>query len=181
MRFGDHDPDRVRHDREPGARPGTIIPFDRGRDRPAHLRLVAADRPPRRVPRLVLIRPDGDRTDLVTTLTSFGPPPTSPTATDHHRAARSAPTTREQRTMYATNLSISHIHAESRRQEMLAEAERNRLLRQAAAAAPQPRPTAALRRAVGAALVRLGQHVQGAAPAPAADALAGVSSLRAAR
>ena len=97
---------------------------------------------------------------------------------------RPSAASRENTGMYAhLNPNLNHIHAEARRWDLLAEAERDRRAEMVAA-----RPSvagivvAALRQYVGTALVRVGERVQGAGGAePAADVLPSIGTLRAAR
>ena len=91
---------------------------------------------------------------------------------------------KEHPTMYA-NLGLNHAYAESRRQDLLAEAERARRLEQVAAAARRPAVAAAvagLRCRVGVALVRAGHRIHGAGSAkPAANVVPTIATLRCAR
>ena len=77
---------------------------------------------------------------------------------------------------------LHFAHAEFRRQELLAEAERARHLARVAPKAPRRAiGLAAARRQLGAAMVRAGQRLQGAAVAEPADAFPSVGSLRVVR
>lgn len=81
-----------------------------------------------------------------------------------------------------TSPNLHFAHAEFRRQEMLAEAERARRLAQAAPkASRRPFGLAAMRLQLGSALVRAGQRLQGAGAAEPADAFPAVGSLRVVR
>ena len=96
-------------------------------------------------------------------------------------------TLKERTTMYTVNLGLSHAYAESRRQDMLLEAERARRLDEVARAEPRRSAIAAtvvaLRRRVGTALVLAGERIaHGTGPAePAADTVPSIATLRCAR
>lgn len=84
--------------------------------------------------------------------------------------------------MYGSNLGLPHIHAEARRHDLLNEAERQRRVNQALTI--ESRPIVAittLRRAIGTALVRVGERVQGVGAARATDRLPSAATLRIAR
>jgi hypothetical protein len=104
------------------------------------------------------------------------------TTTDTRRAPGSA-VPKEPTAMYSVHQghSLPYLYAESRRRDMLAEAEQARRLAQAASVAPRRFAVAALRRQVGAALVRAGQRVQGVGAGQPADALPTIGTLRGAR
>ena len=146
-----------------------IIPFPtrrptvKGDSRAMHLHLVAT-----RTGAGTSSRPGADRTVIA-------------------RRISGPVTLKERTTMYTVNLGLSHVYAESRRQDMLAEAERARRLdevaraeRRRSAVAPA---VASLRRRVGTALVLAGERIaRGAGSAePAADTVPRIATLRCAR
>ena len=101
------------------------------------------------------------------------------------RRAPESVASRELTAMYAhLNPNLNQIHAEARRGDLLAEAERDRRAELVAVARPSAAGAvvAALRQYVGTALVRVGERVQGAGAAEAAaDVLPSIGTLRAAR
>ena len=106
-----------------------------------------------------------------------------PTPFPPRRAAGSAASFQERTAMNSLHVSpnLHFAHAEFRRQEMLAEAERARHLARVAPAAPRRAFGLAARQRLGAAMVRAGQRLQGAGAAEPADAFPAVGSLRVVR
>lgn len=104
---------------------------------------------------------------------------TTSTSTTIRRVPRPG-ASEERSTMYASQLGMTHIHAEHRRRELMAEVEQVRRLQQAEQGVERPVPAviAAARRTIGAALVRVGQRVQGAAAAQPLDAYPSAPTLR---
>lgn len=94
-----------------------------------------------------------------------------------HRAPRDIFASKGVPAMNASNLGLSHLFAEARRADFAAEAERERLAARAAAGNDLPGVVAALRMRLGAALIRAGERMHGAADEPRAE----IGSLRPAR
>ena len=148
-----------------------IIPFPtrrptvKGDSRAMHLHLVAT-----RTGAGTSSRPGADRTVIA-------------------RRVSGPVTLKERTTMYTVNLGLSHVYAESRRQDMLAEAERARTVAEAQVTTRADRRTAAtavaaMRQRIGTAMVRAGERLQGAHGAeavPSGDAPSAAGALRIAR
>ena len=88
-------------------------------------------------------------------------------------------------TLMSAYLGLNHIQAESRRQDLLAEASHLRLVSEVARSRSDRGGSAGrlgvVRRSVGLALVRVGQRLHGAGAGAAIDAAPGVGTLRTAR
>ena len=101
--------------------------------------------------------------------------------------ARGSTMPRERNVMYSVHQgpSLAHLYAESRRQDLLAEAEHDRRLGQLApsdASRRFGRAIVALRCRIGSTLVQAGERVQGVRSGdPACDTLSSIGTLRAAR
>lgn len=167
---------------------GTIVPFARGGGRIVPFRPAPTDQPPTRATASAV--GVGGRSNAMGTLTGtgstagFGARATSDRTINHRGGVRPAAGRREKSTVYGTSMGMGHFHAEVRRQEMMAEAERERRLSQAGVGAGRPVAGAAmvaLRRAIGSALVRIGERLQGVGAGEAAESYPSVATLRAAR
>jgi len=88
----------------------------------------------------------------------------------------------EHLTMHAGQLGLTHCYAVQRHHDFLVEAERARLVASLSAENQrQSSPLRGLRLQIGAALVRVGEHLQGAQPEPAPALDTAIGTLRPAR